>query len=84
MKREICCPQCAASLARISKQPDVVAAGESVDLVEGSARRAFRCDGCNAEIKSDERCFAVSIVTAEQPKDFAWVTEYVAPIGAAS
>lgn len=77
MKREITCGRCVEEWRRIAKNPDVVAAGERVDIVGGAARETYTCDGCNGLIGAGEHCHAVTVTTPEQRPYPRWADEAV-------
>lgn len=66
MKREIACTRCVRTWRDIAQDPEIVAAGEQVDIVAGNARGTMICDGCNVQIVAGLQCYAVTVTTREQ------------------
>ena len=73
MKREITCPQCVERWrALVGKYP-----GEEIKIVEGSARKAFVCDGCACPLPKGTTVYAMSLYTQRTPY-FPWEDDFIA------
>ena len=77
MKREIDCLSCASTWERIAKDPEVIAAGETIVITRGSAKQPFKCDGCGRVIEPLTACAAITVLMAGQSAEPEWEREYI-------
>jgi hypothetical protein len=73
MKREICCPQCAANWERL----DGVYAGEYQKRITGTLHVACVCDDCGKRLSMGDTAVAVSLYSDFYPYRGPWEHEYL-------
>ena len=77
MKQNISCRKCIKEYEGIAIDVEVVAAGEKITIITGSALGPMLCDHCGASIATGHGCAAVGVVAPGQRDYPGWHLRFI-------